>query len=171
MQMTAALFTTWKSHFSSKMRDCEWGLDRVQLWAIALHDLRITGAEFELAKRKSLSLTWMPNSPAEFVQLARQANYPDSRQSYIDAANGQYDTGIALEVARRIGFDSLRTQAETKTYPQWQKIYAEVCAECSQGAVFELPKVKAIPMQPKQVKTLTDGDMDALRNAILRGGE
>ena len=119
-------FTTWKRLFRTKMRDEDWMPDTAEIWAIALTDLRITGKELAVAQRKSMSLEWPPTAPADFLALGRTetaSNYPDMKQAYLAAANGDYKHEVALETAKRVGSWELNTQPESVSYKSWQKHY------------------------------------------------
>ena len=136
------MFTIWKRLFNSKMKEGEWGMDTVDLWAIALTDLKITKPEFDLAQRKSLTLEWMPTAPADFIKLSRvdvSANYPDMKAAYQQAAQGSYKHEVILETAKRVGEWELKTQSESVSYKSWQQHYPVVCNEHSQGSSFKVP--------------------------------
>lgn len=129
--------------FRSKMKDEDWDTDTVIVWHIALNDLGITANEFASAKRKSLGLQWPPTAPADFLALGRTAtasSYPDMRQEYLAAAQGQYKHEVTLETAKRVGTWELKTQPESVSYKSWQKHYPQVCEEHSQGADFKVPQ-------------------------------
>lgn len=178
-QLTSAviqLFFDWKDLFVSKMKAEDWGKPRIEIWALALTDLQITPNEFEVARRKSLTLSWAPTAPADFLALARGNpldNYPDMRQAYIDAANQRTDCPIAYETARRVGFGAMREQAEVITYPQWQKHYAEVCKAHSEGLELNQPSLQQIAhtgAPVAQIEVAGDDFVDNIR-AILKGGD
>lgn len=148
---------TWKRIFRSKMRDEDWMLDTVEIWAIALTDLQITKGELMLAQRKSMALEWPPTAPSDFLKLARQEvsqNYPDMRAAYLSAANGNYSAhAVIYETAKRVGFWDLKSKAESVTYKSWQQHYPKVCSEHASGAQFALPKERQLsyshtPVQP-----------------------
>ena len=125
------------------MKDEDGDLDTVTVWHIALNDLGITADEFHSAKRKSLGLQWPPTAPADFLALGRTdtaRNYPDMRQEYLAAAQGQYKHEVTFETANRVGTWELKTQPESVSYKAWQKHYPEVCKEHSQGADFKVPE-------------------------------
>lgn len=124
------------------MKDEDWMFDTVEIWAIALTDLRITGKELATAQRKSMALDWPPTAPADFLALARTdttANYPDTRAAYRDAAHNRYPHAVIYETARRVGFWELKTKSEAVTYKSWQQHYPQVCREHSEGNDFALP--------------------------------
>lgn len=125
------LLKLWKTLFGSKLKSNEWDINTVKVWTIALNDLQITPEEFAIAQRKSLTLSWPPTAPADFLELGRGSvldNYPDMHEAYIDAAHHRWDSdGILYETAKRVGLAAMREMPETKTYPQWQKHYPEVC--------------------------------------------
>lgn len=154
------------------MKAENWGIDTINDWADVLFDMQITPSEFEEAKRKAGLKTWMISHPVEFLELARGASeYPNVRDSYEDAAKGNYSHGVCLETARRVGFNALRMQDERYTFPLWQKHYKDVCTAHTQGEAFELPQLLQIEsekLQAKDVSVLTNDDIELMR-AILAG--
>lgn len=111
----------------------------------------MTQDEFYHSYRKSLSLEWLPTTPFDFLQLARQGKcnqYPEMRQAYIDAANEKYTHAVVYETAKRVGFYEMRTHAENQTWPSWQKTYSQVCDEHRSGADFTLPKSQRLEQKP-----------------------
>ena len=160
------LLKLWKTLFGSKLKSNEWDINTVKVWTIALNDLQITPEEFATAQRKSLTLSWPPTAPADFLELGRGSiadNYPEVRQAYIDQANRKTECPIAYETARRIGFGFIREQSEAVSYPMWQKIYKEVCIEHSQGREFTKPQVPQI-----EVKKPTEAADEAIAAEYLR---
>ena len=154
-------FTTWKRLFRTKMRDEDWMPDTAEIWAIALTDLRITGKELAVAQRKSMSLEWPPTAPADFLALGRTetaSNYPDMKQAYLAAANGDYKHEVALETAKRVGSWELKTQPESVSYKSWQKHYVEVCEEHSQGADFKVPETHRVEHSHAPVQAGSEAD-------------
>ena len=154
-------FTTWKRLFRTKMRDEDWMPDTAEIWAIALTDLRITGKELAVAQRKSMSLEWPPTAPADFLALGRTetaSNYPDMKQAYLAAANGDYKHEVALETAKRVGSWELKTQPESVSYKSWQKHYVEVCEEHSQGADFKVPQTHRVEHSHAPVQAGSEAD-------------
>lgn len=143
------------------MRDEDWMLDTAEIWAIALTDLRITGKELAVAQRKSMSLEWPPTAPADFLALGRTetaSNYPDMKQAYLAAANGDYKHEVALETAKRVGSWELKTQPESVSYKSWQKHYLEVCEEHSNGADFKVPETHRVEHSHAPVQAGSEAD-------------
>lgn len=135
--------------------------DTAEIWAIALTDLRITGKELAVAQRKSMSLEWPPTAPADFLALGRTetaSNYPDMKQAYLAAANGDYKHEVALETAKRVGSWELKTQPESVSYKSWQKHYPEVCEEHSQGADFKVPETHRVEHSHAPVQAGSEAD-------------
>ncbi|MGP5535345.1 hypothetical protein ACTXMF_12265 [Psychrobacter celer] len=172
----ASLFKGWKRLFRTKMRDEDWDIETVTVWYIALSDLEITANEFETAKRKTLSMSWPPTAPADFLNLGRKAateSYPDVRQAYLDQANFRTDCPIAYETARRVGFSAMREQPEHKTYPLWQKHYEQVCIEHRGGQAFDKPQV--LQIESKKAQTACDSKIRdkylASIKEVLAGGD
>ena len=130
------LFGTWKVSHATKMKDQDWGKQRIELWAIALTDLRATKQELERALRKSISQSWLPTTAADFLELGRQASsaYPDSYIAYVQAANRNYLHPVAHETAKRIGTRKLETGYEDTTLKIWNEVYKTVCAEHAQDS-------------------------------------
>lgn len=140
--------------------------DTAEIWAIALTDLRITGKELAVAQRKSMSLEWPPTAPADFLALGRTetaSNYPDMKQAYLAAANGDYKHEVTLETANRVGTWELKTQPESVSFKAWQKHYPEVCKEHSEGADFKVPESHQVAYShtPVQVGSETDKQITA----------
>lgn len=143
------------------MRDEDWMPDTAEIWAIALTDLRITGKELAVAQRKSMSLEWPPTAPADFLALGRTetaSNYPDMKQAYLAAANGDYKHEVALETAKRVGSWELKTQPESVSYKSWQKHYPEVCEEHSQGSDFKVPETHRVEHSHAPVQAGSEAD-------------
>lgn len=135
--------------------------DTAEIWAIALTDLRITGKELAVAQRKSMSLEWPPTAPADFLALGRTeaaSNYPDMKQAYLAAANGDYKHEVALETAKRVGSWELKTQPESVSYKSWQKHYVEVCEEHSNGASFKVPETHRVEHSHAPVQAGSEAD-------------
>lgn len=170
------LFVSWVGVFGSKMKTEDWDMARINLWAEALTDLEITPSEFKAARRKSMTLKWMPTAPADFIDLGRKPvmdSYPNVRQAYLDQANHRTDCPIAYETAKRVGFSFIREQPETASYPIWQKYYKEVCIEHSKGKEFTKPQVQQIERR-KPVKEMPSAVADeylASIRALLAGGD
>lgn len=148
------------------MRDEDWMPDTAEIWAIALTDLRITGKELAVAQRKSMSLEWPPTAPADFLALGRTetvSNYPDMKQAYLAAANGDYKHEVALETAKRVGEWELKTQPESVSYKSWQQHYPIVCEEHSSGAEFATPVSHQVEYEhtPVQQGTAASANIDA----------
>ena len=119
------------------MKDQDWNNERIELWAIALTDLRATKQELEQALRKSISLSWLPSTAADFLELgSRQASseYPASYIAYVAAANRNYLHPVAHETAKRIGTRRLETEPENTTLKIWNEVYKTVCTEHAQDS-------------------------------------
>ncbi|NYR09581.1 hypothetical protein [Psychrobacter sp. BI730] len=143
------------------MKDEDWMLDTVEVWAIALTDLKITRTELFTAQRKSMSLEWPPTAPADFLALGRTEtanNYPDMRQEYLAAAQGNYKHEVTLETANRVGEWQIKTQPESISYKSWQKHYPEVCKEHSEGADFKVPETHRVEHSHTPVQAGSEAD-------------
>ena len=147
MTAIAAMFTTWKPLFKTKMKESEWGLDTVKIWTLALTEMNITPDEFAMAHKKSLSLEWQPTTPVDFIKLARFGGvdeFPDMQKAYFDGANKKYDHEVVYEACRRVGFLNMHKGLERETYPKWREIYPQVCEEYRQGARFTVPETNQL---------------------------
>ena len=143
------------------MKDEDWMLDTVEVWAIALTDLQITKKELETAQRKSMSLEWPPTAPADFLALGRTettSNYPDMRQAYLQAAEGSYKHEVTLETAKRVGQWEIKTQPESVSYKSWQQHYPIVCEEHSRGADFKVPESHQVAYEHSPVQAGSEAD-------------
>lgn len=143
------------------MKDEDWDMDTVIVWHIALNDLGITADEFNLAKRKSLGLSWAPTAPADFLALSRTetvSNYPDMRQAYLDATQGKHKHAVALETAKRVGEWDIKSKPESATYKAWQQHYPIVCSEHSNGAEFTTPVSHQVDYKHTPVQAGSDAD-------------
>ncbi len=159
------LFVSWVGIFGSKMKTEDWDMVRVNLWADALTDLKITASEFSTARRKSMTLKWMPTAPADFLALGRTdtaSNYPDMRSEYLAAAQGSYKHEVTLETAKRVGMWELKTQPESVSYKSWQQHYPQVCKEHSEGAQFTTPVSHQVQYEhtPVQQGTAASANID-----------
>lgn len=150
-------------------------LDTVEVWAIALTDLKITRNELFTAQRKSMSLEWPPTAPADFLALSRidaMSEYPGVNEAYKCAANRKYKKHeVIYETARRVGFWELKTKPEHISYKAWVKEYPIVCSEHRLGASFTLPDTHRIAQKPHEaVKQGTDTSrrIDEQLAAILK---
>lgn len=118
------------------MKNQDWGKQRIELWAIALTDLRATKPELERALRKSISQAWLPTTAADFLELGRQSSteYPESYIAYVQAANRNYLHPVAHETAKRIGTRMLETEPKDETIDIWNEVYKAVCIEHAQDS-------------------------------------
>ena len=156
------MFVSWKRLFKNKIKDEDWGIDTVFDWAEILTELQITKAEFGKAERAvKLSGGWPPSHPADFLKLGRTdtaGSYPDMRQEYLAAAQGNYKHEVTLETAKRVGTWELKTQPESVSYKAWQKHYVEVCEEHSKGADFKVPQTHRVEHSHEPVQAGSEAD-------------
>ena len=159
------LFQQWKAWFKNKMKtkddDFDWSFDMVLVWARYLTKKVITAKEFATASELSFDEDWMPNNAKEFLALARKStvsNYPDSRQAYLQAAQGEYKHEVILETAKRVGTWELKTQPESVSYKSWQQHYPVVCEEHSNGASFKVPVSHQMNYEHTPVQAGSDTD-------------
>lgn len=133
------------------MKTNDWEMDKALLWANYLTAKRMTKREFNQAKAQSFDLDFPPNNPKEFLDLGRVDNFIDVYQAYVKASHQDYATAEIYETASRVGMYELRSQAESKIYPIWQKIYEQVCQEVQQGKTFTLPQSQRIEHEHEPV--------------------
>lgn len=74
---------------------------------------------------------------------------PSVGQAYRDATHSHWGRHpVVYEAARRVGTFELRTVAEARSRPEFEREYAEVCAEWMAGARFEAPQRVQIEAAP-----------------------
>lgn len=156
------MFVEWQILYDNKMKAEDWGLETIERWAKILTKLKITKAEFDRAESEAELLGgWPIKHPADFLALGRTetaSNYPDMKQAYLAAANGEYKHEVALETAKRVGSWELKTQPESVSYKSWQKHYVEVCEEHSQGADFKVPETHRVEHSHAPVQAGSEAD-------------
>ena len=156
------MFVKWKRHFKNKIKNEDWDIETIFDWAEILTELQITKTEFDKAERAvRLAGGWPPSHPADFLALGRTetaSNYPDMKQAYLSAANGDYKHEVALETAKRVGSWELKTQPESVSYKSWQKHYVEVCEEHSQGTDFKVPETHRVEHSHAPVQAGSEAD-------------
>lgn len=144
------MFMTWKQVFGTKMSDGDWGLQKAEIWAVTLQEKGWTQRRQKIAEYKARHLNWMPTTATDFYHLGVQDELPDCRNAYLQACNQEYDTAIAYETARRVGFYDLRNRSEKETYSRWQDEFLAVCDEFLAGSQFTLPKSQQIEFKPSK---------------------
>ena len=162
-------FTTWKKLFRTKMKDEDWMLDTVEVWAIALTDLQITRKELVTAQRKSMSLEWPPTAPADFLALARtvQASpYPTANDAFMTACTNcgmkgdierDWKHEVVYETANRIGWGVLAS-ATDYYFKTFQEIYEQVVSEHRSGADFKVPETHRVEHSHAPVQAGSEAD-------------
>ena len=150
------MFITWKARFKNKMQtrneaEFDWSFPMVLVWAQELTDKRVTVKEFELAKKRSMDLGWMPNNAVEFLRLVRGENinpYPSLETAFHVAcqncgmrgnANRNWTHETVHEAATRIGFGVLASATE-RFKPEFARVYMQVINEFDNGASFIIPE-------------------------------
>lgn len=136
--------------FGTKMSDDDWDLQKAEIWAVTLQEKGWTQRRQKIAEYKARHSSWMPTTATDFYNLGVQDELPDCRNAYLQACNQEYDTAIAYETAKRVGFYDLRHKSEKETYPRWQQHFLAVCDEVMGGAVFELPVSQQIEFKPSK---------------------
>lgn len=156
------MFVEWQILYDNKMKAEDWGLETIERWARILTRLKITKSEFDRAEAAAELLGgWPIKHPADFLALGRTetaSNYPDMKQAYLAAANGDYKHEVALETAKRVGSWELKTQPESVSYKSWKKHYPEVCEEHSQGADFKVPETHRVEHSHAPVQAGSEAD-------------
>ena len=159
------MFAKWKIYFKSKMKDEEWGLTNILLWTAVLNEFGVTEQELIEGTTKACFARelngWPPTTATDFINIFRTetaSNYPDMKQAYLAAANGDYKHEVALETAKRVGSWELKTQPESVSYKSWQKHYVEVCEEHSQGKDFKVPETHRVEHSHAPVQAGSEAD-------------
>ena len=154
------------------MKDEDWMLDTVEVWAIALTDQKITKTEFEAAQRKSLGLQWPPTAPADFLALARtkQSPYPTATEAFDNACSQsgliedkyvkrQWLHDVVQLTAHRIGMGRLKT-ADNKFLSYFKKVYEQVCSEHKAGTLFLVPEERQLAHSHEPVEVGSEADKE-----------
>ena len=151
------------------MKDEDWMLDTVEVWAIALTDLQITRKELVTAQRKSMSLEWPPTAPADFLALARtvQASpYPTANDAFMTACTNcgmkgdierDWKHEVVYETANRIGWGVLAS-ATDYYFKTFQEIYEQVVSEHRSGADFKVPETHRVEHSHAPVQAGSEAD-------------
>ncbi len=180
MTAIAAMFTTWKPLFKTKMKESEWGLDTVKIWTLALTEMNITPDEFAMAYKKSLSLEWPPTTPYDFLMLAREEiikQYPDSFTAFKFACENEgmtadikkpYSHVVIYETVKRIGSFTLK-QADDRFFSNWDKVYQAAIKEHEQGADFTVPQSNRVEYKHFAADDNVANDHLAKIKAMLAG--
>lgn len=153
--------------YGSKLKERQTlDLRTAELWTLAIKNSGITLKEFNKAAELSLNLKWPPTAAQDFIELVKgdvSSNYPDSRQAYLQAAQGEYKHEVILETAKRVGAWEIKTQPESVSYKSWQQHYPTVCEEHSNGAIFTVPVSHQLPHEhtPVQQGTAASVNIDA----------
>ena len=149
-------------------------LDTVEVWAIALTDLKITRTELFTAQRKSMSLEWPPTAPADFLALGRTetaSEYPAAQSAFNTACQNcgmrgdvkrDWKHEVIYETANRIGWGVLASASEYY-FKTFQEIYEQVVSEHRSGDRFVIPQSHQVeyehtPVQPNTAFSSTIDD-------------
>lgn len=149
-------------------------LDTVEVWAIALTDLKITGKELTVAQRKSMSLEWPPTAPADFLALGRTetaSEYPAAQSAFNTACQNcgmrgdvkrDWKHEVVYETANRIGWGVLASATEYY-FKTFQEIYEQVVNEHKSGDRFVIPEERQLAYEhtPVQQGTAASANIDA----------
>ena len=148
--------------YGSKLKERQTlDLRTAELWTLAIKNSGITLKEFNQAAELSLNLKWPPTAAQDFIELVKgdvSSNYPDMKQAYLAAAQGNYKHEVTLETAKRVGTWELKTQPESISFKSWQKHYPEVCEEHSQGADFTVPETHQVAYEHTPVQAGSEAD-------------
>ena len=149
-------------------------LDTVEVWAIALTDLKITRTELFTAQRKSMSLEWPPTAPADFLALGRTetaSEYPAAQSAFNTACQNcgmrgdvkrDWKHEVIYETANRIGWGVLASATE-RYFKAFQEIYEQVVSEHRNGDRFVIPEERQLAYEhtPVQQGTAASANIDA----------
>lgn len=74
---------------------------------------------------------------------------PTVSEAYRDAVHGRWQRHpVVYETARRVGTFELRNHSEARSRPDFEREYAEVCAEWMAGQRFQAPKTEQLEHKP-----------------------
>ena len=144
-------------------------LDTVEVWAIALTDLKITRTELFTAQRKSMSLEWPPTAPADFLALGRTetaSEYPTAQSAFNTACQNcgmrgdvkrDWKHEVIYETANRIGWGVLAS-ATDYYFKTFQEIYEQVVNEHKSGADFKVPETHRVEHSHAPVQAGSEAD-------------
>lgn len=149
-------------------------LDTVEVWAIALTDLKITRTELFTAQRRSMSLEWPPTAPADFLALGRietASEYPAAQSAFNTACQNcgmrgdvkrDWKHEVIYETANRIGWGVLASATEYY-FKTFQEIYEQVVSEHKNGDRFVIPEERQLAYEhtPVQQGTAASANIDA----------
>ena len=149
-------------------------LDTLEVWAIALTDLKITRTELFTAQRKSMSLEWPPTAPADFLALGRietASEYPAAQSAFMTACQNcgmrgdvkrDWKHEVVYEAANRIGWGVLASATEYY-FKTFQEIYEQVVSEHRNGDRFVIPEERQLAYEhtPVQQGTAASANTDA----------
>ena len=148
-------------------------LDTVEVWAIALTDLKITRTELFAAQRRSMSLEWPPTAPADFLALGRTetaSEYPTAQSAFNTACQNcgmrgdvkrDWKHEVIYETANRIGWGVLASATE-RYFKTFQEIYEQVVGEHKNGDRFVIPEERQLAYEhtPVQQGTAASANID-----------
>ena len=144
-------------------------LDTVEVWAIALTDLKITRTELFTAQRKSMSLEWPPTAPADFLALGRTetaSEYPAAQSAFNTACQNcgmrgdvkrDWKHEVVYEAANRIGWGVLASATE-RYFKTFQGVYDEVVRDHKNGERFEIPQERQLAYERTVVQPGSETD-------------
>ena len=144
-------------------------LDTVEVWAIALTDLKITRTELFTAQRKSMSLEWPPTAPADFLALGRietASEYPAAQSAFMTACQNcgmrgdvkrDWKHEVVYETANRIGWGKLAS-ATDYYFKTFQEIYEQVVSEHKSGDRFVIPEERQLAYEHTPVQAGSEAD-------------
>lgn len=145
------LFQTFARRWTHKWEKAFTSREARDIWKHDLQALAVTDQLLNIGLHKSASLDWPP-SPAEFAALchptAVELGLPDIDTAYRRACVSNWTHPAIYEAAKRVGTFEIRSMPESKSRPLFERAYKAVCAEVLAGAVFEVPKRKALDHKP-----------------------
>ena len=144
-------------------------LDTLEVWAIALTDLKITRTELFTAQRKSMSLEWPPTAPADFLALGRietASEYPAAQSAFMTACQNcgmkgdiqrDWKHEVVYETANSIGWGKLASATEY-FFKAFKQVYEQVVAEHKAGKTFVIPQSHQVAYEHTPVQVGSEAD-------------
>ncbi len=139
-----------------------------------------TGTPGELAARIVKQLqpngrgeVWPPEM-ADVIAMARPRpedfGLPTIGDAYRDATHSRWGRHpVVFEAARRVGTFELKNRAEAKSRPDFEREYADVCAEWMAGARFEMPTAPRVEHKPVVASKETALEHIAMMKRMIGG--
>lgn len=160
------LFTLWKQHWGTKLRDDDLSVERAESWAAAIASLNITRRVFNRALAESLKLSWPPSAPADFIDLglaslAEEAGYLSAEESFealMDTPRKaigwpQHKRDIVTwNAVCRIGAEQIMLRPSSRTKKNYLAEYSKILKRVLCGDAIRLTPVPPIDQSSIQDK-------------------